>query len=373
MANKKTYIIIAIILIILFIGLYFNTDKKPKSSDYITIGSILPLSGKAAQYGNEIKNAIELAKEEINANGGINGKLINIIYEDDAADPNKGVNAMQKLINIDKVKVVLGSWVSGVVVASAPIAEQSKVIVMAEAISPTISSLGDYIFRIQPSATQYTKKLAEKIAGKGYKKWAAIYINNEFGHSLYTALSQELDKYNIKIEVAEQYDEKDGSFYTQLTKIKQYNPEVIFIGGYQEQKTIIKQIKELGIDSLILAGPPFENKSIIDDLGSYAEGVVYPYHFYKNNQNPKTIEYLQKYKNKFEIESGGFAPLMYDAVHIIANSLKQCELDTDCIKKYLYSVEYEGISGKITFDKNGDPVLPIIIKTVKNGEFVKYK
>src|SRR3989344_4828239 len=119
----------------------------------IKIGALLPLTGQNAIYGEEIKNAIELAKTEINEHGGINGKQMEIIYEDDKADPTVGTKAMQKLIEIDDVSIVLGSWVSGVVLAVAPIAEQNKVVVLATAISPKITTAGDYIFRMQPSAT----------------------------------------------------------------------------------------------------------------------------------------------------------------------------------------------------------------------------
>jgi ABC-type branched-subunit amino acid transport system substrate-binding protein len=187
--NKSTKIIIGIIVaIIILAGIWYGVSKKPTTpttKEPIKIGAILPLSGKNATYGNEIKNAIDLAIEEINNSGGINGRKIEVIYEDDQADPKIGTNAMQKLVNIDKVPVVLGSWVSNVVVASAPIAEKAKVIVMAEAIAPSITNAGDYIFRIQPSATYYSDKLMEVVINKlGLKKIAIIYINNEFGVAL---------------------------------------------------------------------------------------------------------------------------------------------------------------------------------------------
>jgi branched-chain amino acid transport system substrate-binding protein len=82
---------------------------------------------------------------------------------------------------------------------------------------------------------------------------------------------------------------------------------------------------------------------------------------------------MDAYKKKFGVETGGFASLMYDAVHIIANAMKKCEVNTDCIKTELYNTNYNGVSGNITFDKNGDPIIPIVIKTVKNGQFVPYE
>jgi len=346
----------------------------PTTKEPIKIGAILPLSGKNATYGNEIKNAIDLAIEEINNSGGINGRKIEVIYEDDQADPKVGVNAMQKLVNIDKVPVVLGSWVSGVVVASAPIAEKAKVIVMAEAIAPAITNAGDYIFRIQPSATYYSDKLMEVVINKlGLKKIAIIYINNEFGVALRDTLRSATQRLGGQIVAEESYMPGDSDFRSQLTKIKSVNPEALFIGGYQEQINIIKQANELGLKTQFLAGPPFESQTTIQSLGNLAEGVIYPYHFAVEKANPKTISYMEAYKKKFGVETGGFAPLMYDAVYIIANAMKKCETNTDCIKTELYNTNYNGVSGNITFDKNGDPIIPIIIKTVKNGKFVPYE
>jgi branched-chain amino acid transport system substrate-binding protein len=372
--TTKTIIWIVIIAIIVIGGIWYGVGRKAGKEGVIKIGAILPLSGSNATYGNEIKNAIELAIEEVNNSDGINSRKLELIYEDDQADPKVGTNAMQKLVNIDKVPIVLGSWVSGVVVSSAPIAEQNKVIVMAEAIAPAITNIGDYIFRIQPSAGFYSEKLMEVVISKlNLKKISIIYINNEFGVALRDTVKSAAQRLGGQIVAEESYMPGDSDFKTQLTKIKSVNPDALFIGGYQEQINIIKQANELGLKTQFLAGPPFESQTTIKGLGILAEGVIYPYHFAKESANPQTISYMDAYKKKFGVETGGFASLMYDAVHIIANAMKKCEVNTDCIKTELYNTNYNGVSGNITFDKNGDPIIPIVIKTVKNGQFVPYE
>jgi branched-chain amino acid transport system substrate-binding protein len=360
--------VVAVVIVAYFVA------NKPVSNETIKIGAILPLSGKNEFYGKEIQNAIELAREELNSAGGINGKNLEVIYEDDQADAKIGASAMQKLVDIDRVPVVLGSWVSGVVLATAPIAEKAKVIVMAEAIAPAISNAGDYIFRIQPSATYYSAELMKVVVGElQLKNIATIYVNNEFGVALRDTVKSEAGKLGGRIVAEESYMQGDQDFRSQLTKIKAKNPDALFIGGYQEQSLIIKQASELGLKTKFLAGPPFENQKLVEDLGGLAEGVIYPYHFLAQTSNPKTINYMGAYKDKFGVESGGFAPLMYDAVYILANSLKRCGVNTDCIKATLYSTNYNGVSGLIKFDSNGDPIIPIVVKTVKSGRFVKYE
>ena len=378
--NKTTKIILGVIIAIVAIGgIWYGVSRKPTpvaKKEPIKIGAIWPLSGKNAAYGHEIQNAIELAKNEINNQGSINGYSLKIIYEDDQADPKVGTNAMQKLVTIDKVPVVLGSWASGVVVASAPIAEKNHVVVLASAISPAITNAGDYIFRMQPSATFYSAKSAELLRKMNVSTAAIIYVNNEFGVALKDAFTSDFESRGGKTVDIEAYEQGSSDFRTQLTKIKEKNPGVIFIAGYQETIDVIKQIKELGITSKILAGPPFESKSTIKKLGKSAEGVLYPYHFVAGRKNSKAQHYEKAYLEKYGVPTGGFAPLMYDGTYIIANAMKQCcqntKCDTVCIKNRLYQTDYNGVVGRVRFDKNGDPIIPIVMKTVKNGRFVPY-
>ncbi len=372
--TRSFFIYTPILLILIAAVLIIFLTTNSNANQTIAIGAILPLSGQNGFYGKEIQNAIELASSEINESGGINGKLLEVVYEDDKADPKIGVTSMQKLINIDKVPVVLGSWASGVVLAAAPIAEQTKTVVVAQAIAPTISQAGDFIFRIQPSAVYYTEELLKTTKQIiNLNTLAIISINNEFGNAIRQTTREQASLHKIDIISDESYAPGDQDFRTQLQKINQKQPQALLIGGYQEQSLIIQQAREIGLASILLAAPTFENEKLINELGSLAEGVIYPYHFLADADNQKTIAYLKSYQERFGTESGGFAPLMYDGVHIIAGALKKCSTNTECIKNYLYNVSYDGVSGTITFDENGDPHLPIVIKTVKNGKFVKYE
>jgi len=369
--QNKIYLVIGIVVVVLIAAIVIFSNQQSEE-EVIKIGAILPLSGSNAVYGQEIQNAIELAREEINSEGGINGKVLKIIYEDDQADPKMGTNSMQKLVNVEKVFVVLGSWASGSVVASAPIAEENQVIVLASAISPLITDAGDYIFRMQPSAIFYTSKSTELLRKEGFSTAAIIYINNEFGVGLKNAFISDFESRGGDIISVEAYEQGASDFRTQLTKIKDKNPEIVFIPGYQDTVDVIKQMKELGIECKILAGPPFESQSSIEKLGNMADGVLYAYHFVAGKNDTKSQQYEQAYLEKYGVPTGGFAPLMYDGTYIIANALKKCGEETSCIKKELYSTEYNGVTGKVTFDENGDPLIPIVIKTVKNGKFVPY-
>ncbi|MEK6960356.1 MAG: penicillin-binding protein activator [Nanoarchaeota archaeon] len=337
----------------------------------IKIGALLPLSGPNAKYGEEIRQGIELAREELNSQGGINGRNVEVLYEDDQADPKTGVSAIQKLIDVEGVHVILGPWASGVALATAPIAEDKKVIMLAEAIAPAISDAGDYIFRIQASAVYYSMAAAQYLVSVNATNAAVLYIDNDFGRSFKDAFIKDFTATGGRIVADEPYDASVPDFRTQLMKIKDSEPDAVMIIGYQETANAIKQMHEMGIKAQIVAGPPFENPAIIEALGKLAEGVRYTYHY--DPRDPNTKDFAERFRARYQMESGGFAPLMYDGFKIVSEALKKCGEDTNCIKSALYDTRHNGVMGEISFDEKGDPHMPIIMKTVRDGKFVRFE
>jgi branched-chain amino acid transport system substrate-binding protein len=180
--NHKSPKVISLISILLTSLMIFSVGCTKDGEKEIRIGAILPLSGASAQYGTWIKEALELGREEINEKGGINGKQLKIIYEDDQADPKVAANAMQKLTTVDKVPVVYGSWASSAVLAQAPIAEKTHTVLIGEAISPKIRDAGDYVFRMQPDARYYIRQLVPFVFNNmNVRRVSILYVNNDFG------------------------------------------------------------------------------------------------------------------------------------------------------------------------------------------------
>jgi len=263
-----------------------------KGPETIKIGAILPLSGDNARYGVWIKEGLELKREEINASGGINGKKLEIIYEDDQAKPQIAASAMQKLATVDKVPVVFGSWASSSVLAQAPIAEKSKVVVMAEAISPKIRDAGDYIFRIQPDARYYIRELVPFVYNQlEIRTVSILFVNNDFGVDQKEVFKAEFEKLGGKILSIEEFKQGDTDFRTPLSKIKRQNPQGVFLPAYIEAGHILKQAKEIGLKAQFLGSIPFENPDILELAGIAAEGVIYPHHFDSESEDPLVQQY----------------------------------------------------------------------------------
>lgn len=346
-----------------------NTQAKKGE---VKIGAILPLTGPSAIYGQYIKRGIDLAIDETNATGGINGDSLKIVYEDDQAQPKFAVAAISKLAEVEHIPIVIGPWASSCVMAIAPIAEKTKTVVMAIAISPEISKAGDYIFRIQPSAQLYAEALAPYLFDEaGVRKLAILYVNNDFGVSQAASMRHYFESRGGKIVLEKGFPSGTTDFRAELAELRDVSPDAVFVPAYTEVALFLKQAREMRIHSLFAASVPFENPDILRIAGSAAEGVVYPYHYAPDPTNEQDRVFRAKFTQRYAEEPDGFAALAYDATRIIVTVMRTRGTSPDQIKEGLYGVrDFMGVTGKTTFDSNGDVIKPIIIKTVTNGHFV---
>jgi branched-chain amino acid transport system substrate-binding protein len=344
----------------------------PKEKEPIKIGHIAPLTGSVSMYGEWEKDGIELAIEEINAKGGINGKKIIVIHEDSKAEPATGVTALNKLITIDKVPVIIGAAASSVTLACAPIAERNKVVLLsAVSAAIKISDAGDYIFRIFPSNAQEGEKLVKLAKKLEYKDAGIIYINNDFGSELAEVVKAKATDNDIKIVAVEGYSQDATDFRTQLIKIKDKAPAAVFLLGYpKDMALVLKQAKELGIDTQFLAPDTFDAPEILESAGEAAEGVIYTL---PKEDVPESFR--EKFKEKYNKEPNVVNALAYDALYLIALAIEKGGYKGEGIKDALYQIkDFPGVTGNITFDEKGDAIdRPLALKTVKNGQFVPYE
>jgi branched-chain amino acid transport system substrate-binding protein len=373
MGSKITLMTMAFLVVTLLVA-GCTTGQAIEQKDTITIGSIQALTGETSWYGQNQKNAITLAIDDINRVGGINGKKIEVIFEDSACDENRAISAIKKLTQQQGLKVILGPTCSGEAMAIAPIAESANVIMMASV--PSILELkhqGEYIFRNRVPGGPYSKKIAEfSIQRLGAKTAAVLYINLHNGVGYKDEFVGRFQELGGKILVSESYEKGDIDFRTQLTKIKSQNPDVIFIGGQAYERSV-KQARELGINTQIIGPITIEGPQLIEIAGTAAEGIYYSYSkFDPENLDPISAGYQRRYEAYYGEKSEAYAANGYDATILVAQALRKCGEKTDCIRDYLYSVQnFAGVGGLTSFDSYGEVSKPLIIKTVKNGEFVK--
>ena len=343
------------------------------------IGVMLALTGDAATYGLPEQQSIEIALDEINSIGGINGKKLEAIYEDSKCNPKDGNAAAQKLVNIDKVKLIIGGSCSGETLGAAPITEANKVILISpSSTSPDITRAGDFVFRVAPSDAQAGIVAADYAFNELKSRKAALITESaDYPQGLRKIFKENFVKLGGKIAADETYNPEDTDFRTQVTKVKAANPDVIYIVPQAPQKGIllIRQIKEAGLNQKLLTAEVLIGRNVIQDNAAEMEGLIGIEQKF-DDKNKKAAKLFAKYKQ----ETGEEAPFptymagAYDIVYLIADVIKKEGYNSEKIRDFLYSVkDYEGAIGKLTIDKNGDPILDYNVKQVRNGNLVILK
>lgn len=341
-----------------------------KKNDTIKIGGIAPLSGGVAVYGTECKNGIDLAVEEINAAGGINGQKIEFICEDDEGDSAKSVNAYKKLVTKDRVKVIIGSLTSGCTMAITNLAQAQKVVQIAPAATAVaITDAGNYVFR-----ACYTDPFQGKIGGKfayenlGTKKAAILYdIGNDYSVGLTDNFTAEYTSLGGSIVSKESYSTGDKDFNAQLTKIKAANPEVVYLPDYYGTVALIaKQLRAQGINVPIVGADGWDG--LTDNAGDEVLNGYYSNHYSEDSTSAAVQTFVKSFKAKYNKAPNSFAALGYDCVYMLRDAMKASGSTDDSakIRDALEATNGDYVTGHIVFDANRNPVKSaVMIKLVK--------
>jgi branched-chain amino acid transport system substrate-binding protein len=339
---------------------------------YIEIGAILDLTGPVAPYGNWSLKGLELAEDEINSQDR-QGMKVELIIEDGKSSPQDAVSAFNKLVNIDKVRVVIITTGSSSVLSVAPIANENNVILFTPAASaPEITQAGDYVFRNRLSGFQEVKEMANIAYNKlELRRGAILVVNNDFGQSYGRLFEQIFKRAGGEILIMDKYEQGSTDFRSQLTKIKKgVKKDFVYIVGYAiECGQILRQAKELGIKTRVLSTIGIESDIVIEIAKGAADGVLYTAPRYVLD-DPCVIAFEEKYFRRYNEHSNMYSANSYDALKIIAGIIQRVGYDAEKIKNALYHTkEYPGVSGPTTFDENGDVIKPIMLKVIRNGRF----
>lgn len=358
---KRNIWIGVVIIVVVALAILLIVTQTKKAPGEIKIGAILPLTGSFATYGEPVRDGMLLAVEEINNTGGIKGSKIKFIIEDDAGDPKTSVNAFIKLATTDKVPVVLGPLSSGCSMATAPVAEKNKVVQISTLAGiPALSEAGDYVFRIYPS-TEVGARFAAQEAIKRFKpkKIAIMHMHNPFGEAakgIYEGVAKRL---NIKVVEVVGFPDGENDFRTQLSKIRQSNPDILFCSAYwREGSRILVQMQELGLD-IPVVGEDGWRGPIADIVGEKGLKSLYfaDIAFGPEFKDSKIMQrFIKNFVSKYHEKASTYAATGYDAVYIAKKVIEEGGYSGEGIKNALYSIDYVGALGHIKFDKKGDDI-----------------
>lgn len=354
-------------------GAKSSGDSEPSS---YKIGYTAPLTGPNAISGGSALNGALLAAADINAAGGINGRKVEILSEDSAGQPQTGVAAFQKLVNVSKVAATL-SLNSGVVVAEIPVAEQAHSILFdIGSTSPQVKkNAKGYTFSNYPKA-EVEGAAEAKFAFEtlGAKTAAILSVNVESGQGQRKAIVDSYKGLGGKVVSDQTYKETDTTFQTLLTRVKSAKPDVIILAAQHEAGKVVKQARELGIKTTILSFSSVVTDEFLQTAGSAAEGSLATSVGWDPNDTSTSVQnFITNFTKKFNAAPTVYSATSYDAVQLIANGIKANGYSADGIKKFLHTVsDYPGISGKTTIEDDGMPIKPVYFKVVKDGKWVAY-
>jgi branched-chain amino acid transport system substrate-binding protein len=348
----------------------FGFAGAKADTNTITIGGIFPLSGPVAVYGVEARNGIELAIEEINAAGGINGKRVAIISEDDTGNPEITVNAYRKLTAQDKVNVIIGSLTSGCTIAITSLAQAQKVVLVAPAATAeAVTDAGDFIFRacfIDPfQGTVGGAFAANELKAR---RAAVLYDNgNDYSVGLKDNFIASFEKAGGTIAANESYITGDVDFNAQLTKIKAANPDVVYLPDYYSTVALIaKQLRAQGINTPIVGADGWDG--LTENAGDEVLNGFYSNHYASDSTDPKVQSFVKDYQAKFGSVPVSFAALGYDSMYLIRDAiLKAGSTDAAAIRNALAQTKGSYLTGNLSFDGKRNPVKSAVMVELVRG------
>lgn len=365
--------IISIVILIALISSFVVINGCGKKEDKVVkIGAILPLTGKIASYGEKAQRGFNLALEDIRKE--MPELKLEVLSEDGKYKVPVSVSAYHKLRSTHKIPVVI-TLSSDVSLAIAPLANRDKVLQMAiVASAPDYSSTEDFTFRTTARAEVEDKELAKAVVPR-YKRIGLLYNNNERGIGHYNAIKREIEKLGGEIIVEEAISPDGWDYRSNLLKVKEKNPEAVYLLAEAKNIGIIlKQAKELRIKTQFFGTRSTENEEVISIAGEAAEGIIYTFSFDPQSTDSLIRDVVERYELKYEEIPDYIVAEAYDALRLIAKSLNKCGEKPECLKIDLFETKnYQGLSGLLTFDENGDVYYPYHLKTIKNGQFVPYE
>ena len=375
--SKKSLRLACAVLGTALLGSVFAGCGSKESGDTIKVGANFVLTGNVANYGNATIEGLQLAIEEANEAGGINGKKIELVSVDDKSEAAESINAATKLISDDDVKIIVGPATTGLVLAETQTATDAKVPIIAPcATSPEATvengKVKPYVFRSCFIDPQQGEVMATFAAKDLKAKTAVIYVDNssDYSKNLAKVFKEKFEAAGGKVVMEEAFLQKDQDFKATLTKLKTANADVMFVPAYYEEVgKIVKQAREMGINSAILGTDGWDDTKVVDIAGADALNNT----FFSTHYSEKDAEvqgFIEAYKKKYNRAPNVFAALGYDAGKMLVDALKRAgSSDTEKIREALEATKDLKVgTGTISMDKNHNPIKTAVILEMKNGE-----
>ncbi len=343
--------------------------------DSIKIGVSAPITGNYAEYGENFKYATQMAADKINAGGGIRGKKVELVIMDSKGDPKEAALIAQNFVQNKDILAEVGEFSSTACLAAAPIYERNGLVQLSPTAShPDFAKSGEYMFGIVGTQDAEGPFNAKYIA-QDYlklKSAAVIYINNDWGLVTKDRFVQAAKQFNLKITMEQPFFEAEKDYNATLTKLRQSNPEGIFIAAmYNEASLICRQIKKMGWNVKLLAPSSVFSDKLLELGGDAVEGLATNTFFALNDPDPAVQEFITEFRKRANRDPNLHAACAYDSLMLIGNAIKKAGFDRKAIRDTLAKTKgYKGITGQLTFTAVGDINRKYKVMVVEKGKWV---
>lgn len=371
MTKKYMSILLVLILIIGTLSGCGGGSSAPAAEDGpIKIGTIQPISGPVSIYGIMSQQGIELAIKEINEAGGVLGRQLELVVEDDEANPEKTKNAFTKLVTNDGVVAIIGALTSKSTLAITADAQARKIPLITHAsTNDTVTDAGDYIFRsCYNDSFQGTVVAQYAFETMGKKNAAILFDNtNDYSKGLTENFKKKFAEMGGTIIAEESYATGDVDFNAQLTSIKSKNPDVLFIPDYYSTVALItKQARAQGLTMPMTGADGWED--IISNAGDEVVGSFYSTHYSSGAEDPDVQKFEENFKAAYNVGPNVLAALAYDATYILADSIERAgTTESEALKNAIAATDIKVVTGQISFDEKRNPVKSAVMVEIVKG------
>jgi branched-chain amino acid transport system substrate-binding protein len=344
------------------------------AEDQIKVGEFASMTGGSASFGQMAHRGTELAIEETNAAGGVLGKKLQLIMEDDQSLAGQPATIVQKLITQDGVVAVLGEVASSKSLEAAPICQQKKIPMISPAsTNPKVTEVGDYIFRVCFIDPFQGTVMAKFALSKGWKRVAVLTdVKQDYSVGLAEFFVKHYTANGGEIVRDQKYSSGDKDFKPQLTSIKAAKPDAIFVPGYYGEVSLIgKQARLLGLKAPLLGGDGWVGDSLLKVAGNALDGSFFSCHFSAGDKNPVVQGFVERFKTRYGSAPDDMAALGYDSAMILVDSIKRAgTTESSKLRDAIAATKnHEGITGMITLDEARNATKPAVILTIGDGGF----
>jgi branched-chain amino acid transport system substrate-binding protein len=359
-------------LALLALGFAFSVGH---AEDAIRVGEFASLTGKEATYGQASHKGTVLAIEEVNAAGGVLGRKLELLTQDDQSKPGEAATIVKKFISRDKVVAVLGEIASSRTLEAAPVCQASKIpLISPGSTAPEVTARGNYIFRacfIDPFQGTVVAKFAHRTL-KAQRVALLSSVSSAQSVGLAKFFREQFTRDGGVVALEQKFSEGDKEFRAQLTAIRAANVDGIFVPCYYVEAALIcRQARELGITVPIFGIDGWESPELVAIGGAAVEGAYFSTHFSPENQSPVVVAFNEKFQKRWGTRSDTLAALGYDSVMMLVDALRRAgTTDPAKLRDALAATKgLQGVTGTITLDAQRNPTKSAVILQVRDGKF----